>query len=148
MRVPAERLSGGGDEAGEEIESTSARVWSMRRTSARTLSSTSWKAPWCQCGCPGSRRNASRRGADDTAAAAARRRRRRRKTGGPIMDGGSGETLGQGFWKLRRRSLLEREGAGKAEEGRRTGSAAAPESTASAFSPFPGVVVALRLVMF
>ena len=120
-------LVSGGGEAGEKIESTSARVWSMRRTSARTLSSTSWKAPWCQCGCPGSRRNASRRGADDTAAAAARRRSRRRKIGGPIMDDGSGETLGQGFWKLRRRSPLERErgrGRPKAEWGDGRGRAA------------------------
>lgn len=38
---------------------TSARVWSMRRTSDRTLSLTSWKAPWCHWGCPGSRRKAS-----------------------------------------------------------------------------------------
>lgn len=63
--------------------STSARVWSMRRTSARMLPSTSWKAPWCQCGCPGSRRKASRRAADDTTEAAVRTRKRR-KMGGPI----------------------------------------------------------------
>lgn len=29
---------------------TSAREWSMRRTSDRTLSLTSWKAPWCHWG--------------------------------------------------------------------------------------------------
>ena len=35
-------------------ENTSAREWSMRRTSDRTLSLTSWKAPWCHWGWPGS----------------------------------------------------------------------------------------------
>jgi hypothetical protein len=113
------------------------------------LSSTSWKAPWCQCGCPGSRRNASRRGADDTAAAAARRRRRRRKMGDPITDGGCGETLGQGFSKLRRRSLLERAMAGTAEEGRRTGQRGGTTVHGECVvSPSLGVAVALRLVMF
>jgi hypothetical protein len=77
----AERFSGGGEEV---MGSTSARVWSMRRTSARTLSSTSWKAPWCHCGCPGSRRNASRCAAADAAAATARTVRRRRRMGGPM----------------------------------------------------------------
>lgn len=42
----------------EESEITSAREWSMRRTSDRTLSRTSWKAPWCHWGWPGSRRKA------------------------------------------------------------------------------------------
>ena len=33
-------------------------MWSRRRTSDRMVSLTSWKAPWCHWGCPGSRRKA------------------------------------------------------------------------------------------
>jgi hypothetical protein len=67
-----ERFNRGGEEV---MGSTSARVWSMRRTSAWTLSSTLWKASWCHCGC--ARWNASRCATDaDEATATVRTVRR------------------------------------------------------------------------